>query len=376
MLTGDTGKYLGILAGVVFASLLIIQQLSTFSAIMTQTYSGITAVGANIWVMDREVKYIDDSKPITDNQLARVRSVDGVAWAVPLYKGNISSRLDGGHFTQVTMYGLDDTTLIGGPAVMPEGRLSDLRSSDAVIVDQASAADNLAHLGPDGKKIPLRVGDTLELNDHRAVVVGICKVSRGFQSIPIVYTTYHRAIAFAPVTRKNVSFILVSAQPGRNPGSVCRNIQAITGLGAYTSDDFVHKTLLYFVTETGIVIGFGLSVLIAFFVGTLIAGQTFHNFIADNLRHFGALKAMGATNGVIVSMIAIQAASVCVTGFGMGAGLASLLGFAMRQTAIGFVLPWQMVAGTLVAVILICLFASILSIRTVVRLEPAIVFKG
>jgi len=94
MLMGETGKYLGIVAGVMFASLLIIQQLSTLVGILTQTYSGISAVHADIWVMDAKVKSIDDSKPMTDGQLGRVRSVEGVAWAVPLYKGSISARLE------------------------------------------------------------------------------------------------------------------------------------------------------------------------------------------------------------------------------------------------------------------------------------------
>src|ERR1043166_1306829 len=115
-----------------FASLLIIQQLSTLIGILTQTYSGITAVHADIWVMDPKVKSIDESKPMTDGQLGRVRSVEGVAWAVPLYKGSISARLENGDTVVATLYGLDDTTFIGGPAQMVQGSLADLRNSDSV----------------------------------------------------------------------------------------------------------------------------------------------------------------------------------------------------------------------------------------------------
>lgn len=376
MLTGDTGRYLGIIAGVVFAALLLVQQLSMFSGIMVQTYSGITAVDADIWVMDPEVKYIDDAKPMTDGQLGRVRSVDGVAWAVPLYKGNLQARLDDGKFETVALYGVDDTTLIGGPAVMTKGKLADLRGSDAVVVDSVSAVDKLAHVAPDGTRTPLRIGDTLELNDHRAVVVGFCKVARGFQSLPVIYTTYHRAIYFAPAERKTLSFILAAAQPGSDVATVTRRIHEATGLGAYTSSAFIRKTLFYFITETGIVISFGLSVGVAFLIGTLIAGQTFYNFTTDNLRHFGALKAMGATNRTLLGMIALQAALVGAVGFGIGTGAACLLGVAMQHTQVGFRLPWQVVVFTAVAVVLICMAASLLSVRKVMRLEPGIVFRG
>ena len=92
MLIGDTGKYLGIIAGIMFASLLLVQQLAMFAGILTQMYSGISAVNADIWVMDPKVRSIDDSQPMTDGQLGRVRSVEGVAWAVQPYKGPVRRR--------------------------------------------------------------------------------------------------------------------------------------------------------------------------------------------------------------------------------------------------------------------------------------------
>ena len=71
----------------------------------------------------------------------------------------------------------DDATLIGGPPTMVEGKLADLRRADSVIVDDVGAGDKLARTLPDGTKIPLKVGDTLELNDHRAVVAVICMIA-------------------------------------------------------------------------------------------------------------------------------------------------------------------------------------------------------
>ena len=72
-----------------------------------------------------------------------------------------------------------------------------------------------------------------------------------------------------------------------------------------------------------------MSVMVAFLIGTLIAGQTFYNFTMDNLRHFGALKAMGASNRTLLSMILLQAGLVGVIGFGIGTGLACLMGLAI-----------------------------------------------
>ena len=88
MLIGDRAKYLGIIMGITFASLLITQQLAIFNGLMSRTYGAITDVGLpDIWVMDPKVQFIDDVKPLQDTQLFRVRGVEGVEWAVPLYKG-------------------------------------------------------------------------------------------------------------------------------------------------------------------------------------------------------------------------------------------------------------------------------------------------
>ena len=64
MLVGDRAKYLGIIMGITFASLLITQQAAIFVGLMTRTYSAITDLGLpDIWVMDPKVQFIDDIKP-------------------------------------------------------------------------------------------------------------------------------------------------------------------------------------------------------------------------------------------------------------------------------------------------------------------------
>jgi putative ABC transport system permease protein len=378
MLVGDRAKYLGIIMGLTFASLLITQQLAIFFGLMARSYGAITDMAyPDIWVMDKEVQFIDDIKPLQDTQLQRVRGVAGVEWATPLYKGIIQARLANGTFQSCNVYGLDDASLVGGPPVMVQGTLADLRRSEAVIVDEVGAADKLAHLAKDGKtKIPLKVGDDMELNDHHAVVVGICRNTRTWQSQPVVYTTYSRATIFAPTQRKLLSFVLVKARAGEDQQAVCDRITRQTGLAAYTRANFISKTYNYFMKSTGIPINFGISVALGFIVGTAIAGQTFYSFTLDNIKHFGALKAMGAGNLVLLRMILLQALLTGLVGYGLGVGLATFFGFATRKTELAFKLPGGLLGFTALAVLLICVMSAVLSILKVMKLEPAIVFKG
>jgi putative ABC transport system permease protein len=379
MLMGDRGKYLGIVMGLTFASLIMTQQPAIFVGLMSRSFSFITDLGLpDIWVMDPKVQFVDDVKPMQDTELYRVRGVSGVEWAVPLYKGLLKARLTNGTFQTCNVIGLDDATLVGGPPLMLKGRLEDLRQSDSVIVDIDGATEKLAKppLEPGGQPIPLGIGDILELNDHRAVVVGIAKTTRTFQSQPVLYTTYARATRFAPRERKLLSFVLVKAKPGENLADLTRRIREVTGLAAYTQDEFKRLTVGYFLKNTGIPINFGISVLLGFIVGAAIAGQTFYNFTLENLRQFGVLKAMGTSNWTLLRMILLQAALVGVIGYGIGVGLTSLFGLAMRNTILAFKFPWQLLVFSGAGVTLICIFAALLSIRKVITLEPAIVFKG
>jgi putative ABC transport system permease protein len=259
---------------------------------------------------------------------------------------------------------------------MLKGSLADLRRADSIIVDRVGASTKLATPQPDGKKKPLDVGDSLELNDHRATVVGICEVARTFQSQPVVYTTFSRAITFAPRERRLLSFVLVKAKPGVDLKQLCRTIHDRTGLAAYTQQGFIDKTYYYYMKQTGIPVNFFIAIALGFIVGTAIAGQTFYNFTLDNLRHFGALKAMGAANGLLLRMIVLQSLLVGAIGYGVGVGLASLLGFLTKKTELAFKMPWQLLLMSAGAVLLICVASAAISIIKVFRLEPAIVFKG
>jgi len=379
MLLRDKAKYFGIIMGVTLASMVITQQGSIFIGLMTRTFAAITDCGGpDIWVMDPKVQFIDDAKPMQVTALNRVRGVEGVAFAAPFYKGLLRVRLDNGEFQNCNILGLDDATLTGGPPGMVEGRLEDLRRADAVIVDSVGASTRLAKkpTEPDGKPIPLRIGDTMELNDRRGVVVGISKNTRSFQSQPTIYTTFSRAVQYAPRERKQLSYILVNAAQGQDLDELCNRISKSTGLAAYTQSQFQWRTVMYFVKNTGIPINFGIAVALGFIIGAVITGFMFYSFTVDNLRYLGTLKAMGANDSILLWMILLQACFVALVGYGIGVGLAAWFGVSAGDTALAFRMTWQLAVVSGCAVMIICMIAAMLSIRKVMKLEPAIVFKG
>ncbi len=289
MLTGNRGKYLGIILGIAFATLLIAQQASIFCGLMLQTSGQIRDIqGADAWVMDSNVQFSDDVKPLSDSDLYRVRGVPGVAWAVPLYKGLTRSRLEDGNFQQTILIGLDDATLVGAPPNMILGSVFDLRKPDAVIMDVEGYKLLWPHEEP-------RIGKRFEMNDKEAEIVGICRASRTFQTFPVVYTRYSQALDFVPPERKVLSFVLADATKGADVEEVCRRIEKQTGLRAVTGPQFEWITMMYFMRKTGIPFNFGITVALGFIVGTAIAAQTF--LPVHNRKHQAVWRAQGDGGG-------------------------------------------------------------------------------
>lgn len=378
MMVGDRAKFIGILVGLTFATFIITQQAGIFVGLMARTYGFVTDTSQpDIWVMDPQVQFVDDIKTIKMSKLYQVRGIENVEWAVPMFKGLIKGRFVNGQFQTCNVIGIDDATLIGGPPKIEEGDIYDLRQPNAVIVNVVGAEDKLASPAklPGEKKIPMQVGDTFELNDRRAKVVGLCNVTRTFLSQPVIYTTFENGISYTPSERNLLTFILVKAKKGVNLDILCQKIRKYTGLAAYTTKGFKRLTINYYLFNTGIPINFGVAVLLGFIIGIAIAGQTFYTFAHDNRHFFATFKAMGGTNKLLAKMVMVQALLTASLSWGIGIGITASFGFFSKGTELSFMLPWWLFLLSGLSIFLITVSAALIGLYKIVRVEPGIVFQ-
>ncbi len=371
MLMGERAKYLGLVFAIAFSTFLLENQTSIFAGILKRTASQVVDVtDADIWVMDPRTQYFEQTRALKDTDLFRVRGVPGVRYAVRLFKGTPVARAPDGVFSQTIALGLDDATLAGAPRKMLLGSWERLREPDAIVIDKAGYV--LLFPGQ-----PLELGRTLELNDHKVSIVGISDASAPFVSFPVIHTRYSEAIDFQGRERKQLSFVLVRPDPGVDAAELARRIEAATGLRARTAEEFRWDCIGYYLANTGIPVNFGITIAVALVVGTVVAGQTFYLFTVENLKQFGALKAIGVTNRRLVGIILLQAFTVGAIGFAIGTGIgAAFFELTLQKLATrGLILMWQSVALTGACIFVIIIVASLLSIRRVLVLEPAAVFR-
>src|SRR6266566_3612727 len=372
MLTGDRAKYLGLIFAIAFCTFLLENQTSIFASILKRTGSQIIDVtDADVWVMDRKTEYFEQTKALKDTDLTRVRGVNGVDWAVKLFKGYPVARTRAGKFASCILLGLDDATLAGAPRKMLLGSWERLREPDSVVIDKAG----YILLFPDE---PLELGRELEMNDHRVTIVGISDAAAPFLSFPVVHARYSEAVTFVGRERTQLAYVLVRPQPGISAEQISQRIDAQTGLRARTTDEFRWDCIRYYLKNTGIPVNFGITIFIALVVGTVVAGQTFYLFTVDNLRQFGTLKAIGVADRTLVGMILLQALNAGAIGFAIGTGMeVTFVEIFLHKIATrGLILFWQSVAIAAACIVFVVLFASWLSIRRVLKLEAATVFRS
>jgi putative ABC transport system permease protein len=370
MLYGDRAKYVMLVSGLAFCALLMSQQTSVFCGLLRWTTATVRNIGAPVWISDAKVDQVNEVVALREIELQRVRSVPGVEWAVPLYWNILQARLPDGTFQTIQLTGLDSATFVGRPAKMTEGRFEDLRLPNTVVVDQV-AIEKFRKRG-----IRLEVGTVFEINDREARVVGICETERSFLGQPYVYTTYDRALEYAPPVRKPLSFILAKPAAGIAVSELKRRVASIEGLVARDEDDFAHETLWWYIRNTGIPISFGTVVLLGIVVGVAVAGQTFYLFVHENLRFMAALKAMGASFSTLAGMVFLQAFVVGLVGYGVGVGLATAFGHAvLKKGQPPFYMPWQILVFTGGVIVAICVLSALVGLVKVARAEAAMVFK-
>jgi putative ABC transport system permease protein len=371
MLVGDKVKYYGLIFGVTFATLLMAQQVSIFVGIMARAASVIRDVTeADIWVMDPRVRYVEEVEPLREIEVTNVRSVDGVLWAVPFFKGLATLRLSDGLTQQVQLIGVDNPSLIGLCRKMYLGDLAVITDPQSAVIDKSG----YQFMWPDQS---IYLGREVELNDNRLVLNAVCDANATFLTYPVVYVSYNTVKEIIPPIRNPLSYILVKAQTGVDKAQLVKDIQEKTGLLALPNQDFAWHSIRYLLERTGIPINFGLTILLSILIGAAITAQTFYLFVVENTKQFAAMKAIGFINRQLFKLVIIQASIVAIIGYSLGIGFTALF-FALTSNIIalkGFVLYWQVMLGAALLIGLIIVIAISFSLRRVVRIDPALVFR-
>lgn len=367
MLIGNRAAFIGMIFGIFLAVLLISQQSAIYLGLISRSYRLVTNVPLpDIWVIDPATKGEDLIRSMPKDYLQYVRSSPNIEWAAPVNYLLLPLKTTSGKYKIAEVYGVDDKTLIGMPKLV-KGNIEDLYREGAVVIDSNAAENLLATVLPDGKKVPLKIGDELEINGSRAVIVGIGKTSSGFFPQPIIFSIYSQVQQFSGSSR--IQYIAAKARKGANIKQILKQINANKNVLGLTRKQLASRIANHFL-KTGILINYGISVLLGMIIGFSIAGQIFYIMTIQNLGYYALIKALGGTEKMILKMILFQALVVGIIGYVLATGATVLWGFAIKNTTLTFEFPVTLLLFTGSVAIIICVFIAFLSIKKVFKVDP------
>ncbi len=355
------------LTGIVFAVVLIVVELGLFVGFTVTTSSIIDKSKVDLWVVSKNTPYIEQGNAFSEKKYYQVLATPGVASAEKYIVHWAQWKTPQGAQESVQVVGFNTNTGIGGPWNLVAGRLQDLRTPDAIILDELYK-----------KKLGVtRIGEVFELNGRRARVVGFTRGIRSFTTSPYVFTDFKNAQGYTSLAEDQTHFVLVRAVPGTDLTQLARRLETrVSDVDVLTTKQFSSMTRFYWMFTTGAGVAVLIAAVLGFVVGVVVVAQTIYATTMDHIREYGTLKAMGAANSYIYRVVITQAGISSVVGYGLGMFVSIFIVRASASGGAAILLPWQMAVVIFFLTLLMCVVAALVSINKITNIDPAMVFKG
>jgi putative ABC transport system permease protein len=365
MMVHDKLKMLGTLVGVVFAVLLSNQQAGTFLGLLKKNTMFIDAAGADVWIVPPNTEALQAAKPIPQVISKQARGVLGVAWSEPILFGAAQVSIPGGASDAVTVVGTRLPALRGGPFNMVAGDPHVLAQPDTMIFEDGMR-DTLGGLN---------LGSVREVNGRNVQVGGFT-----WGLVPFgpsyAFADYDLARLLLHVDADRAHFILVGVREGARPEDVRDRLRArFPDVKVMTGKEFAASTTRYVLGRTAIGVTLGTSTVFGLVIGFVIVALTTFSAVVDNIREFGTLKAIGATNWDLAKLLFAQSIAYALLGSLIGLTVVTRIADAIRSPKFAIVLPAPLALGTVVAMLVLCTVASSFALLRLRKLEPAMVFR-
>jgi putative ABC transport system permease protein len=365
-LSHDRARFVVTLVGVLFAVLLMGVELGLLLGFAQTTSGLVDHTPADLWITPAGTTNVDIAGRLDERRRFEALAVPGVASVDMLMMQFAFWRKPDGGTESVSMVGFNLATGQGRPWDLVEGRIEDLQQDDAVIIDRLYA----------GKLGVTALGQTVEINNRRARVVGFTAGIRTFTQSPYVFTTHRNAQHFTFFRPDQTTYLLVTLARGADAAQVRDALQARLGrVDVWFAGDFARAAQRYWLITTGAGSALLLAALLGLIVGIVIVGQTLYATTVDRLPEYATLRAMGAPNRYLYHVILKQAAISAVFGFTGGMLLVALVVMASAGSTVAVAMPMGLVGILALMTLCMCALGAIVSIRRVTRIDPTSVFQ-
>lgn len=366
-------------AGVGFAVLLIFMQLGFLNALLESTVQVLRRLNGELIVLSRARYALPARDRFDRRRLYQIEGLPNIQGVYPLYMETVDSVLrpqgQRGLPIRVLAWREDQPTF---NVHWLEGGLEHLRRPGTAAFDRASRPKYGFHSIQDvpesyaaelaGKR--LRLGGSFFLGIDFATDGNLIMLARNFaEFFP------YRSESGDPLDM--VDLAVIELAPGADARSVQRQLSALLppDVQVMTKEALIAREKAFWRSNAPVGYIFLVGVCVGFLVGVVICYQIIYSDIADHLREFATLKAMGYTTRYFLKLALAQGFYLSVLGF-----VPSLLAAAVfyqslaHYTGLTMQLTWPVVGLVFGVTLLMCSVSGLLAQRRLLTLDPADLF--
>jgi putative ABC transport system permease protein len=361
----DRGKLVAAIAGVAFASTLVLVQAGIYAGFLDSASALVRQVGGDVWVMSKGTAVVDEGEALSVGARAValrhpcVRRARGVilSWV------RLRKRSGASGYAQVVAAETGSPV----PWAMNQGLPADIERPMRVAVD----ASQLKKLQIDDE--PLHA--SLEVNDFALYVSAITREISSFTLMPFLFTSVPTARRVTGLADGRFTYLVLDLANSSCEEEVVRSVRRERDLYAMSTKEFQSESEDYWVGGSGAGTALAFGALLGLIVGVAIVGQTLYAVTKEHLTELATLKALGAARSRLVGFVAWQGVFLCAVGVLSGLVMAAGVRELVAGLGLKVILSPAVVQIGGSAIALMCAIASLTSVLKVISLEVAEVFK-
>lgn len=366
-ITRDRIRLIIAVIGVAFAVLLMTVQLGLLIGFAITSSSLVDRAQADLWIVPRGAKDVDQAGNMLDRQKYRALGVNGVDSVQSLIVRFTDWKRPDGGTESVIVVGIDPVRPFLQPWNLKDGAIvDDLHIADGVVIDELYSEK----LGVS------KVGETVEIMGRRARIVGITSQIRTFTQSPYVFANLKNARTWTNLPDERTTYLLVRAEPGANLTNLRDALQAaLPASDVWTSREFSWRTRFYWLVTTGMGASLLIAAVLGVIVGLVIVSQTLYSATMERLQEYATIRAMGATSRYLKAIVLRQSLVSGTLGYIVGTATAIIVAWLSRTSSATLMLSYPLIVILGVVTLTMCVGASLISIRKVLRVDTASVFR-
>ncbi|MEO0012253.1 MAG: hypothetical protein RLZZ535_642 [Cyanobacteriota bacterium] len=374
-------KFLATLAGIAFVVILLFMQLGFQDALFDSAVRVHQVLQGDLFLTSSQYKALTSQQSFPRSRLYQTLAVEGVESVSPLYFqfGKLKNILNGQKYS-IFVIGIDPGKLNFNLSQINQN-INQIKLPDTALFDLSSRPEfgPIAAQFKEKQQLDIEIASFNQITTaKRFKIKGLFSLGPSFGVDGNLITNHSTFLrAFPDRQLENIDLGLITLKDNyaaeevrdRLVASLPQDIQILT------LAEFIELEKDYWNLRTPIGFIFKIMVFMGFVVGIGITYQILYSNISNHLIAYATLKAIGFTNGYLLTAVFQQALFLAILGFIPGVIISfGLYDLAKNATHLPVIMDSNKGLSVFLSVIAMCSISGTLAIQKLRSVDPADIF--